>query len=98
MSSVDKQAMVEDWLNPELTGGDVAAPDRRGHVADNAPQVQHKQAGDNILAGQCPCPGLCTSAGTSAQQKNLKVDLVLRKIVLCIIYGKFINNCVQVGR
>ena len=63
--------MVEDWLNPELTGGD--AP----HVGPcAAPQVQHKQAGDSILAGQLPCPGPGTSAGTSAsaQQKNLKVN------------------------
>lgn len=69
LSSVDKQALVEDWLNPELTGGD--AP----HVGPcAAPQVQHKQAGDSILAGQLPCPGPGTSAGTSAsaQQKNLK--------------------------
>merc|ERR1719471_2681905 len=42
LSSVDKQAMVEDWLNPEQN-------------TDNniAPQVQQqKQA-----ASDCPCPG-----------------------------------------
>ena len=60
MSSVDKQAMVEDWLNPELA----AAAAGGSGSADLAPQVQQKHSDSGH---QCPCPG------TSAQQKNFKV-------------------------
>jgi len=44
LSDVDKQAMVEDWLNP-----DIAAP------LPLAPQVQHYK--DVPDSADCPCPG-----------------------------------------
>ena len=39
LSSVDKQAMVEDWLNPEQ--GEAGAPGDAETRAMIAPQVQH---------------------------------------------------------
>lgn len=63
LSSVDKQAMVEDWLNPELAAA-AGAGGAAGSSAELAPQVQQKHS--DSVTHQCPCPG------TSAQQKNFK--------------------------
>ena len=62
-ASVDKQAMVEDWLNPD--NGGVAGGSKQDTDNNIAPQVQHKQP-----TGNCPCPG------TSAQQKISKVKKI----------------------
>ena len=74
LSSVDKQAMVVDWLNPEQEGG--AGGVAAGGGGETAPQVQHKHAG----AGDPACPGPGTAEhnypcpNTSAQQKFSKVN------------------------
>lgn len=59
---IDKQAMVEDWLNPEDAPGPAAAP------PPHAPQVQHTK--DNP-ADTADCQ--CVSNG-AAQLKQMKTD------------------------
>jgi len=76
LSSVDKQAMVVDWLNPEQEGGAGGVAAGGGGGGETAPQVQHKHAG----AGDPACPGPGTAEhnypcpNTSAQQKFSKVN------------------------
>ena len=66
MSSVDKQAMVEDWLNPEQ--GETIAPGEGEAREMMAPQVQHRP-GLPETEHNYPKPG------TSAQQKISKVSV-----------------------
>ena len=65
LSSVDKQAMVEDWLNPEQ--GETIAPGDGETREMMAPQVQHRP-GLPETEHNYPKPG------TSAQQKISKVS------------------------
>ena len=66
LSSVDKQALVEDWLNPEQ--GEAGAPGDNAETKEviSAPQVQHRP-GLPETEHNYPKPG------TSAQQKISKV-------------------------
>ena len=66
LSSVDKQALVEDWLNPGE--GEAGAPGDNAETKEviSAPQVQHRP-GLPETEHNYPKPG------TSAQQKISKV-------------------------
>ena len=66
LSSVDKQALVADWLNPEQ--GEAGAPGAAAETKEviSAPQVQHRP-GLPETEHNYPKPG------TSAQQKISKV-------------------------
>ena len=65
LSSVDKQAMVEDWLNPEQ--GEAGAPGDAETREMIAPQVQQ---GPGLPETEHNYP----KPGTSAQQKISKVN------------------------
>ena len=92
LSSVDKQAMVVDWLNPEQEGGAGGVAAGGGGGGETAPQVQHKHAG----AGDPACPGPGTAEhnypcpNTSAQQKFSKVN---RKKYLCPVSHLLSSDC-----
>jgi len=68
LSSVDKQAMVEDWLNPEAT--EVGGGGRGS--GDTAPTVQHKHAAGQAAPGEMPSPCDCPGPSGGAQQKISK--------------------------
>ena len=70
LSSVDKQAMVEDWLNPEQ--GEAGAQGDAETREMIAPQVQH---GPGLPETEHNYP----KPGTSAQQKISKVNNVTIK-------------------
>jgi len=80
LSSVDKQAMVEDWLNPDQAEASLGGG-RGGQGETTAPSVQHKHAAvgnpaapasGDLATSSCDCPG--PSSGGAQQKISKTVD------------------------